>query len=43
MVGFITGDLTNYNTAMFDNLLVNTVGGATPQPNRFRAGRHSRL
>ena len=35
MVGFITGDLTNYNTAMFDNLLVNTVGGATPQPTVF--------
>jgi hypothetical protein len=35
MVGFITGDLTNYNTAMFDNLLVNTVGGAVPQPTVF--------
>ena len=35
MVGFITGDLTTYNTAMFDNLLVNTVGGAVPQPTIF--------
>jgi len=35
MVGFITGDLTNYNTAMFDNLIVNPVGGATPPPTRF--------
>jgi galactosylceramidase len=35
MVGFITGDLVTYNTAMFDNLLVNTVGGAVPQPTFF--------
>jgi hypothetical protein len=35
MVGFITGDLATYNTAMFDNLLVNTVGGAVPQPTVF--------
>jgi galactosylceramidase len=35
MVGFITGDLSTYNTAMFDNLLVNTVGGAVPQPTVF--------
>jgi len=35
MVGFITGDLSTYNTAMFDNLLVNTVGGTVPPPTVF--------
>jgi galactosylceramidase len=35
-VGFGTGDLGAVrNSAMFDNLIVNTVGGATPQPTVF--------
>ncbi len=36
MAGFLTGDAPNTrNTAMFDNLLVNTVNGAKPQPTAF--------
>jgi len=35
-VGFGTGDLGNVrNSALFDNLIVNTVGAATPQPTAF--------
>ena len=35
-VGFGTGDLGNVrNSALFDNLIVNTVNGATPQPTVF--------
>ena len=35
-VGFGTGDLGNVrNSALFDNLIVNTVGGAAPQPTVF--------
>ena len=36
MVGLVTGDPSGTrNTAMFDNLLVNTVNGAVPQPTVF--------
>ena len=35
-VGFGTGDLGSVrNSALFDNLIVNTVGAATPQPTAF--------
>ena len=35
-VGLGTGDIGNVrNTALFDNLIINTVGGATPQPTVF--------
>jgi galactosylceramidase len=32
MAGLITGDSKTRNTACFDNLLVNAVGAATPEP-----------
>ena len=35
MVGLVTGDYRNRNTACFDNLLVNAVGAATPKPTVF--------
>jgi galactosylceramidase len=35
-VGLATGDIgKTRNTALFDNLIINTVGGATPQPTVF--------
>jgi galactosylceramidase len=35
MAGLITGDRKTRNTACFDNLLINAVGAATPQPSGF--------
>jgi len=35
MAGLVTGDNTTRNTACFDNLLINAVGGATPKPTIF--------
>ena len=36
MAGLITGaDARNATTAFFDNLLINSVGGAVPQPTAF--------
>jgi galactosylceramidase len=35
MAGLVTGDAKNRNTACFDNLLINAVGAATPQPTKF--------
>jgi galactosylceramidase len=35
MAGLITGDVRDRNTALFDNLLINAVGAATPQPTTF--------
>jgi hypothetical protein len=36
MVGLITGDPSSTpNTALFDNLIINTVNGTTPQPTVF--------
>jgi hypothetical protein len=36
MAGLITGsDTRNRNTALFDNLLINAVGAATPKPTVF--------
>ena len=35
MAGFVTGDTNVRHTAYFDNLLINTVGGAKPKPTTF--------
>ena len=36
MAGLVTGGENNVrNTALFDNLIVNTVGGPKPQPTVF--------
>ena len=35
MAGLVTGDTNARHTAYFDNLLINTVGGATPKPTTF--------
>ena len=35
MAGLVTGDNKTRNTACFDNLLINAVGAATPQPTLF--------
>jgi galactosylceramidase len=35
MAGLVTGDTNTRNTAYFDNLLINTVGSATPNPTIF--------
>jgi hypothetical protein len=35
MAGLVTGDARTRNTACFDNLLVNAVGAAIPQPTVF--------
>jgi galactosylceramidase len=35
MAGLVTGDVKMQNTAYFDNLLINAVGAATPQPTVF--------
>ncbi|MGO8675167.1 MAG: hypothetical protein ACLQVX_04780, partial [Limisphaerales bacterium] len=40
MAGLVTGnDPKNRNTACFDNLLINSVGAATPKPTVFRENR----
>ena len=35
MAGLLTGDANTRNTAMFDNLIINTVDGPKPQPTVF--------
>jgi galactosylceramidase len=35
MAGLVTGDNKTRNTACFDNLLINAVGAATPEPTMF--------
>ena len=35
MADLVTGDSLTRNTACFDNLLINTVGAATPKPTVF--------
>jgi len=41
MAGLITGgSATVRNTALFDNLIINTVGGAKPQPTVFAADKN---